>query len=254
MSDQVIIDRIGDRRIIASVSGGKDSAAARLYLREIGVPDEQIDNVAMDTGWEWSGWRAYVEGPLAAALGPIQIISAPRQFEELVRRRRPTRTPMSDLPPTLAATFEGLKLDPMTHDEHNRKVDAAARQVAAHLAEQGAVLARYRKALGDLAYAVEWEGPERIREAREAADDVLSDPLGQRAIESHRALVERLAMATEFETPDGHCIRLEQDGKWRVIIVGERDVLDRPRHDTVNAAFAALAAYRERAAKGGGGR
>lgn len=68
---------IGDRTIIASVSGGKDSAAMCLYLREIGLP---YDAVAMDTGWEWNGWRQYVEGPLAAVIGPIKIIGDTRGF------------------------------------------------------------------------------------------------------------------------------------------------------------------------------
>jgi len=80
--------RIGDRLIIASVSGGKDSAAMRLHLREIGIPDSQVRNVAMDTGWEWSGWREYVEGTLAAVIGPVEIIRAPRQFADLVRHKQ----------------------------------------------------------------------------------------------------------------------------------------------------------------------
>lgn len=74
--------RIGDRLIICSVSGGKDSAAARLYLRELGIPDSQVRNVAMDTGWEWSGWRDYVEGPLTAAIGPIEIIGSSRSLPQ----------------------------------------------------------------------------------------------------------------------------------------------------------------------------
>ncbi len=81
-------ERIGDRKIIASVSGGKDSAAARLYMRELGIPDEQVRNVAMDTGWEWSGWREYVDGPLSTVIGPVEIISAPRQFADLVRHKQ----------------------------------------------------------------------------------------------------------------------------------------------------------------------
>lgn len=79
--------RIGDRTIIASVSGGKDSAAARLYLREIGIPDSQVRNVAMDTGWEWSGWREYVFGPLAEVIGPIEIIGDPRGFAVIAEHK-----------------------------------------------------------------------------------------------------------------------------------------------------------------------
>lgn len=45
IASQELLDKIAGRRIVASVSGGKDSTAARLHLREIGIPDEQIDNV-----------------------------------------------------------------------------------------------------------------------------------------------------------------------------------------------------------------
>jgi len=80
--------RIGDRTIIASVSGGKDSAAMRLHLREIGIPDAQIRNVAMDTDWEWDGWREYVEGQLSSVIGPVEIIRGKRGFADLVRHKQ----------------------------------------------------------------------------------------------------------------------------------------------------------------------
>lgn len=73
--------RIGDRKIIASVSGGKDSAAMCLYLRELELPYEAI---AMDTGWEEKGWREYVEGPLTRALGPIKILRAEVKRVDLI--------------------------------------------------------------------------------------------------------------------------------------------------------------------------
>jgi len=79
--------RIGDRLIIASVSGGKDSAAMRLHLREIGIPDSQVRNVAMDTGWEWSGWREYVEGTLAAVIGPVEIIGDGRGLAAIAEHK-----------------------------------------------------------------------------------------------------------------------------------------------------------------------
>lgn len=91
--------RIGDRLIIASVSGGKDSAAMRLHLREIGIPDSQVRNVACDTGWEWSGWREYVEGPLAAAIGPVTIIRASVKRTDLID--------VSALRPRTRAAVEG---------------------------------------------------------------------------------------------------------------------------------------------------
>jgi len=73
--------RIGDRKIIASVSGGKDSAAMCLHLREMGLEYEAI---AMDTGWEEKGWREYVEGPLTRALGPIKILRAEVKRVDLI--------------------------------------------------------------------------------------------------------------------------------------------------------------------------
>ena len=91
--------RIGDRKIIASVSGGKASAAMRLRLREIGIPDEQIVNLALDTGWEESGWREYVEGPLASAIGPITIVRAEVPRVDLIDASR--------LRPRVRAAVEG---------------------------------------------------------------------------------------------------------------------------------------------------
>lgn len=73
MDVQALRERIGDRKIVASVSGGKDSAAMCLHLKEMGIG---YDAVAMDTGWEATGWREYVDGPLSDAIGPIKIIRA----------------------------------------------------------------------------------------------------------------------------------------------------------------------------------
>lgn len=43
------VHRIAGRRVVASVSGGKDSGAMSLYLTELGI---EHDRVFMDTGWE----------------------------------------------------------------------------------------------------------------------------------------------------------------------------------------------------------
>lgn len=62
---------MGDR-IIVSVSGGKDSVATALHLRELG---HEFDMVFMDTGWEHPdlyAHLAYLEG----VLGPIHRVSA----------------------------------------------------------------------------------------------------------------------------------------------------------------------------------
>ena len=65
--------RLDSRRIIASVSGGKDSAAMCLHLRELGIP---YDAVFMDTGWEHPATYDYLRGPLTGALGPIRWLRA----------------------------------------------------------------------------------------------------------------------------------------------------------------------------------
>jgi 3'-phosphoadenosine 5'-phosphosulfate sulfotransferase (PAPS reductase)/FAD synthetase len=82
-------ERIGSRRVIASVSGGKDSAAMCLWLQEQGIAH---DRVFMDTGWEHPATYEYLRGPLTAALGPITEIRAERDGQpegmvELVRRK-----------------------------------------------------------------------------------------------------------------------------------------------------------------------
>lgn len=80
-------EHLGERRVVASISGGKDSAAMSLWLTEQGVDH---DRVFMDTGWEHPATYEYLRGPLAAKLGPItEIRSAkyPGGMVELVRTR-----------------------------------------------------------------------------------------------------------------------------------------------------------------------
>lgn len=72
--------RIAGRRVIASVSGGKDSGAMCLYLRDLGIDH---DRVFMDTGWEHAETYDYLRGPLTAALGPITEIKAERTMAQL---------------------------------------------------------------------------------------------------------------------------------------------------------------------------
>lgn len=85
------ITRIAGRRVVLSVSGGKDSAAASLYLRELGVEHERV---FADTGWEHPITYAYLRGPLTDAIGPIREVRGARLFTELVRAKRifPDRT------------------------------------------------------------------------------------------------------------------------------------------------------------------
>jgi 3'-phosphoadenosine 5'-phosphosulfate sulfotransferase (PAPS reductase)/FAD synthetase len=77
-------DRIKGRRVVASISGGKDSAAMSLHLAELGIEHERI---FMDTGWEHPATYDYLRGPLTRALGPITEIRGPLTFEALVRKK-----------------------------------------------------------------------------------------------------------------------------------------------------------------------
>lgn len=81
MANKHLVDRIGDRKVIASISGGKDSAAMSLYLRELGIDHELV---FMDTGWEHPDTYAYLRYILPNVLGPIRWLRAPRQMEELI--------------------------------------------------------------------------------------------------------------------------------------------------------------------------
>jgi 3'-phosphoadenosine 5'-phosphosulfate sulfotransferase (PAPS reductase)/FAD synthetase len=80
----VSVDRVAGRRVVVSLSGGKDSAAVALHLRELGV---EFDLVFIDTGWEHPLTYEYVRGTLARALGPVVEIRGALSMEELVRRK-----------------------------------------------------------------------------------------------------------------------------------------------------------------------
>ena len=74
-------ERLAGRRVVASVSGGKDSAAMSLHLKELEI---EHDRVFMDTGWEHEKTYAYLRGPLTEKLGPIHEIRGPYTMETLV--------------------------------------------------------------------------------------------------------------------------------------------------------------------------
>jgi 3'-phosphoadenosine 5'-phosphosulfate sulfotransferase (PAPS reductase)/FAD synthetase len=79
-----IKSKISGKRVVASISGGKDSAAMSLYLTELGI---EHDRVFMDTGWEHDDTYAYLRGPLADKIGPIQWLRPKLQMEELVLKK-----------------------------------------------------------------------------------------------------------------------------------------------------------------------
>lgn len=59
---------------IASVSGGKDSAAMCLYLKEQGIEHHRV---FFDTGWEHPELYRYLREELPEAIGPIEWVTAP---------------------------------------------------------------------------------------------------------------------------------------------------------------------------------
>lgn len=70
--------------VVASISGGKDSAALSLWLTEQGI---EHTRVFQDTGWEHPAVLEYLRGPLAAAIGPIVEIRGPETMRELIIRK-----------------------------------------------------------------------------------------------------------------------------------------------------------------------
>lgn len=84
MTTKELIDRIAGRRVVASISGGKDSAAMSLWLTEQGIDH---DRVFLDTGWENELTYTYLRGPLTALLGPIVELRGPLLMEELIRKK-----------------------------------------------------------------------------------------------------------------------------------------------------------------------
>lgn len=75
---------VGARRVVASISGGKDSAAMSLYLKEQGI---EHDRVFMDTGWEHPATYEFLRGPLTHVLGPITEIRGDLDFVQLVTKK-----------------------------------------------------------------------------------------------------------------------------------------------------------------------
>jgi 3'-phosphoadenosine 5'-phosphosulfate sulfotransferase (PAPS reductase)/FAD synthetase len=79
-----LVNKIRGRRVVASISGGKDSAAMSLFLIELGIDH---DRVFMDTGWEHPSTYEYIRGVLTNTIGPITEISGARDMVELVRHK-----------------------------------------------------------------------------------------------------------------------------------------------------------------------
>ena len=75
---------IGDRKVIASISGGKDSAALSLYLKECEI---EHSRVFADTGWEAEQTYSYLRGHLTDALGKVEEVRADRQMVDWIQHK-----------------------------------------------------------------------------------------------------------------------------------------------------------------------
>jgi 3'-phosphoadenosine 5'-phosphosulfate sulfotransferase (PAPS reductase)/FAD synthetase len=79
------LERIGDGIVLAAISGGKDSTAMGLLLKEAEIPYRSI---FLDTGWEHPKTYEYLDGYLPQFLGPIiKLQSEVGGLDELVRKR-----------------------------------------------------------------------------------------------------------------------------------------------------------------------
>lgn len=67
-------EHIAGKQIVASISGGKDSAALSLWLTEQGIEHRRI---FADTGWEAPETYDYLRGELQDKIGPIEWVQNP---------------------------------------------------------------------------------------------------------------------------------------------------------------------------------
>ncbi len=81
---QAQLDHIKGRRVVASISGGKDSCALSQRLNAHGI---EHDRIFCDTGWESNETYDYINGPLEKALGTITWVYPPRGMEELILKK-----------------------------------------------------------------------------------------------------------------------------------------------------------------------
>ena len=70
-----------DARLVVSVSGGKDSTAACLHLRELGYGPDDYDRIFMDTGWESPRSYEYLRDVLPEVIGDITWLQAKVELE-----------------------------------------------------------------------------------------------------------------------------------------------------------------------------
>lgn len=79
---QQLDERLAGRRLVVSVSGGKDSTACCLHLMDLGYGPEDYDRIFFDTGWEHQFLYEYVENDLPAVVGPVTRLAAQIDLKE----------------------------------------------------------------------------------------------------------------------------------------------------------------------------
>jgi 3'-phosphoadenosine 5'-phosphosulfate sulfotransferase (PAPS reductase)/FAD synthetase len=97
-------EKLAGRLVVASVSGGKDSAALSLWLKEQGVEHRRV---FMDTGWEHPATYEYLRGELTRVIGSVTEIQGALPMVQLIRKK--------GMFPTRLARFctQELKVKPM---------------------------------------------------------------------------------------------------------------------------------------------
>lgn len=75
--------RSGDYEVVLSISGGKDSTATALALREAGVPYRMVFS---DTGWEADETYRHLDH-LREKLGPIDVVGSPGGMKAKIEAR-----------------------------------------------------------------------------------------------------------------------------------------------------------------------
>lgn len=79
-----LAEKLSGRGVVASISGGKDSAAMSLWLTEQGI---EHSRVFMDTDWEHPATYEYLRGALTSIIGPVEEIRATETLPEMARRK-----------------------------------------------------------------------------------------------------------------------------------------------------------------------
>jgi len=100
-----MIDLDFTRPVIASISGGKDSAALSLWLHEQGIEHERV---FMDTGWEHPATYDYLKGELQDKIGTIKWLHNDLLMHDLILKKKmfPSRL--------IRFCTQELKLKPIT--------------------------------------------------------------------------------------------------------------------------------------------